>query len=132
MFARIKNKLFTLLILLPGIMFLVTGLRWLVDPALAASVVMMPLLVDGVGLSSQIGDIGGLFLAMGLMILFALTSGNGEWLKPVALLLTCIAFYRLVAFFVHAADLVPQMIVIELGLAAWLYFAAGKLIKKVR
>jgi len=132
MLASLKRKVFTLFILLPGTMFLVNGLTWLVDPDLAAANVMMPLLDDGVGLSTQISNTGGLFLAMGLMILYALSSRNGQWLKSVALLLVCIAFYRSVAFLVHDADLLLQMIMIELVLAAWLYIASTRLAAKVR
>jgi len=59
-------------------MFLVTGLRWLVDPALGASVVDDAPVMDCVGLSSHNWvDIGGLFWPWALMILFALT--NGTW-----------------------------------------------------
>lgn len=49
------NKVLKILVLLPAILFLVTGLRWLVAPAGVAP--MFGLTLDqGVGLSSQVGD----------------------------------------------------------------------------
>ena len=127
---KISNLVFKLFVVLPGLAFLFNGLNWLVEPQVAAGSMMMPLLNDGAGLSSQIGDIGGLFLAMGLMILTAITTSNGQWLRPVVLLLLCIAFYRLVAFIAHDAALLRQMIMLELLLALWLHFAANKLSPK--
>ena len=40
------NKVLRVIVALPGILFVVTGLRWLVDPASAAAKFGMPLNVD--------------------------------------------------------------------------------------
>ena len=57
------NKILKILVLLPAILFLVTGLRWLVAPAGVAP--MFGLTLDeGVGLSSQVGDMSAFFLTL--------------------------------------------------------------------
>lgn len=55
------NKILKVLILLPAILFLVVGLRWLVDPAGVAPSFGLSL-SQGLGLSSQVGDMAGFFL----------------------------------------------------------------------
>ena len=57
------NKILSVVVLLAAIMFLVTGLRWLVAPA--GIVPMFGLtLAEGVGLSSQVGDMSAFFLTL--------------------------------------------------------------------
>ena len=65
------KKILSVLLVLPAIAFIVTGLRFATAPADAAKGLAMPLL-DGAARSSQIGDVDALFLGMGLMILTAL------------------------------------------------------------
>jgi len=117
-----RLMLYTFLIL-PGIFFLFTGFQWLVAPESAAAALMMPLL-SGAGLGSQIGDIGGLFLGMGLLVMGAVTTRKGDWLFSVALVLSCIAVYRVLAFSLHAATLSIQSLVFEMVLAIWLFIAS--------
>lgn len=125
-FDKFVGFIFNLFLVLPGIYFLFTGFQWMVVPENASSTMMMPLL-SGAGLSSQIGDIGGLFLAMGLLVMIAVTTRKGEYLLSVALLLTCIGTYRLLAFTLHGATLMVQMVVFEIVLAVWFYIASRKL-----
>ena len=73
------SKVLRVLIALPGIFFVVMGLRWLVDPAGAAAELGMGLL-DGVGRSTQIGDMAAFFLALGTMILVGLITSQPRWL----------------------------------------------------
>jgi hypothetical protein len=120
---KIGEYLLNIFLILPGIFFLFTGFQWLVAPESAASALMMPLLVGG-GLGSQIGDIGGLFLGMGLLVMGAVTTRKSDWLFAVALLLSCIAVYRVLAFSLHDATLSMQSIVIEIVLAIWFFIAS--------
>jgi hypothetical protein len=120
---RIGRLLLNIFLILPGIFFLFTGFQWLVAPESAASALMMPLL-SGAGLGSQIGDIGGLFLGMGLLVLGAVTTRKGDWLLAVALLLSCIAVYRVLAFSLHDATLSMQSLVFEMVLAIWFFIAS--------
>ena len=123
---KIGRLLLNIFLILPGIFFLFTGFQWLVAPESAASALMMPLL-SGAGLGSQIGDIGGLFLGMGLLVMGAVTTRKGEWPFAVAVLLSCIAVYRVLAFSLHDATLSMQSAVFELVLAVWFFFASTKL-----
>jgi len=54
------NRLLKVLVVLPAILFLVTGLRWLVAPAGVAPQFGLTL-EQGVGLSSQVGDLSAFF-----------------------------------------------------------------------
>jgi hypothetical protein len=125
----IKRTIFNIFLILPGIIFLVIGFRWLIVPEDAAYALMMPLL-SGAGLNSQIGDIGGLFLGMGLLIMAAVTKGKAELVFSVSILLFCIATYRLLSFSLHDATLVLEMFVVEFVLGIWFLVASRKLGKK--
>jgi hypothetical protein len=127
MSATIKNRIVgivvTVLLVLPAVFFLFTGFRWLVAPDDAAGALLMPLLT-GSGLGSQIGDIGGMFLALGLIVLGAVVTQKGDWLMPVSIVLGCIVLYRLLAFALYGAPLAFQMILFELVLSIWFGFAS--------
>ena len=58
------NKVIRVIVALSGILFVIIGFRWLVDPARVAKSLGMPLL-EGLGRSSQIGDFGAFFTAGG-------------------------------------------------------------------
>lgn len=123
---KLRSILFTAFLILPGVFFLFTGFQWLVAPDAAAAALMMPLL-DGAGLSSQMSDIGGLFLGMGLAVMGAVVTHKGDWLMPVSIILACIGIFRLLAFSLHDATLIPQMLVIEIVLSVWFGIASQKL-----
>ena len=120
------NKVLRVLIVLFALLFLVLGLRWLVDPAGAAAELGMTLM-DGVGRSSQIGDVGGLFISGGLMMLYALVSGNRVWFYAPALVMAIVAVLRVLAWLVQGAALAPDMIAVEVVVTALLLFAAPRL-----
>lgn len=124
---KLRPIIFTAFLILPGGFFLFTGYQWLVSPETAADALMMPLL-DGAGRSSQMSDIGGLFLGMGLVIMGAVVTRKGDWLMPVSIILACIGIFRLLAFALHDATLIPQMVVIEIVLSVWFGLASRKLL----
>ena len=126
MVMQLRSIVFTAFLILPGIFFLFTGFQWLASPETAADALMMPLL-DGAGRSSQMSDIGGLFLGMGLVVMSAVVTRKGDWLMPVSIILACIAVFRLLAFALHDATLIPQMVVIEIVLSVWFAIASQKL-----
>ncbi len=126
MATRLRPIIFTVFLILPAVFFLFTGFQWLVSPETAADALMMPLL-DGAGRSSQMGDIGGLFLGMGLVVMSVVVTRKGDWLMPVSIILACIGVFRLLAFALHDATLIPQMVVIELVLSVWFAIASQKL-----
>ena len=122
------NKILGLLVLLPATLFVVTGLRWLVDPAGVAPEFGL-VLGEGLGLSSQVGDMSGFFLTLGVCMLVALVSGRRAWYYPPALLLLLTAVGRVIAWLLHDAALAPQ-IAVEVLVAVILLVAARRLARE--
>ncbi|MDG1944055.1 MAG: hypothetical protein P8J17_07340 [Halioglobus sp.] len=120
------KTLLRILIALPAILFLVTGLRWSLDPSSAAAALGMSLM-DGVGRSSQIGDVGALFLSMGIMMLVALITSRRSWFHAPALMLVLVAILRVIAWLAHDAALALDMIMVELVVAGLLLLASSRL-----
>lgn len=119
------NKLLSLFVLLPAILFVVTGLRWLVDPAGVAPEFGL-VLGEGLGLSSQVGDMSGFFLTLGICMLAGLVSGRRTWYYPAVLLLLLTAVGRVIAWLLHDAALAPQ-IGVEVLVAVILLVASRRL-----
>lgn len=117
------RRLLALIVILPGLLFIVLGLRWLVDPAGAAPTLGLTL-ETGFGLSTQVGDLSAFFLVTGLSILIAVVTRTRSWFYPPAMLLLIAATGRLVAWLVHDAAFAPQAIVVELVIAALLLLAS--------
>ncbi len=117
------RRLFTLLVVLPGLLFIVLGLRWLVDPAGVAPTLGLTL-ETGLGLSSQVADLSAFFLVAGLSILIAVVTRSRTWFYPPVMLLLIAATGRLVAWLVHGAAFALQMIVFEVAVAALLLIAS--------
>ncbi len=115
-----------ILVTLPAVLFVVMGLRWITDPTGAATALGMTLL-DGVGRSSQIGDVGALFLSMGMMMMLALITARRSWFYAPALMLALIAVLRLLAWLLHGAALALDAIIVEVVVASILLFAASRL-----
>jgi hypothetical protein len=123
------NKILRVITALPGILFVVTGVGWIVDPASAAAGVGMPLL-EGVGRSTQIGDLGAFFLTMGLLILIGVTTLKRVWFYPPMMLLSLAAALRIIAWLVHGAALAGSMIAVEIVVTALLYVSTIRLCEK--
>ena len=123
------NKVLKILVLLPAILFLVTGLRWLVAPAGVAP--MFGLTLDqGVGLSSQVGDMSAFFLTLATCLLIALISGRRSWYYPAIMLLSFTAIGRIVAWLVHDAALALDLIAPEVVVSIILLVASRRLSKE--
>ena len=75
------NTAIKLLVMLIGILFLVTGLRWLLAPAGVAPDFGLAL-GSGIGLSSQVGDMSAFFLTLGVCMLTGLTTQLSVWYYP--------------------------------------------------
>jgi hypothetical protein len=111
---------------LPGVLFAVQGLNWIFDPAAAALSLGMPLL-DGIGRSTQIGDLGAFFFAMSAMILVGVVKLEPRWLRAAAMLVGGAAVVRTLAWAFHDAAFATRFIVIEVVIAALLFFSASQL-----
>jgi hypothetical protein len=120
------NKVLKILVLLPAVLFLVTGLRWLVAPAGVAP--MFGLTLDqGVGLSSQVGDMSAFFLTLASCMLIALISGRRSWYYPAIMLLMFTAVGRVLAWLVHDATFALDLIAPEIIVSIILLVASRRL-----
>lgn len=113
-----------ILVTILSVLFIVNGVRWLVAPAGIAPTFGLEL-ADGIGLSSQIGDMAGFFLTLGTCALIGMISGQRLWFYPAIMLLGITATGRIIAFLVHDATLATQMIGIE-AIAALIFFVASR------
>ena len=84
-------------------------------------------LLDGIGRSTQIGDLATFFLALGMMILVGLITSQRRWFHVPALMLLGAAIFRVLAWLLHDAALAGQLIAVELVVACLLLFAASRL-----
>ena len=123
------NKILRVVTVLPGILFVVTGVGWIVDPASAAARLGMPLL-EGVGRSTQIGDMGAFFVTMGLLILVGVTTLKRVWFYPPMMLLGLAVSFRIIAWLVHGAALAGSMIAVEIVITVLLYVTTVRLCEK--
>ncbi|MEL6245527.1 MAG: hypothetical protein AAFQ21_13680 [Pseudomonadota bacterium] len=111
---------------LPAFAFVLLGLSWWVVPDVASAQLGMTLL-GGVGLSSQIGDVGSFFLTLGTCILIGIFTNNRFWLYPAIMLLTLATLGRLLAWAIHDAALATQMIAVEWVVLVVLFFLSRRL-----
>ena len=100
-------------LLLPGVLFVVMGVRWLVMPTDMSSALGF-ILADGIGRSSQVGDFAAFFLTAGVCILMGIVSGKRYWFYPPAMLLLLAATGRVLAWALHDAAFTADMILFEL------------------
>ena len=118
------NNLVRGITVLPGVLFGVMAIRWLADPADAADALGMELMT-GVGLSSQMGDVGGFFLGGATMCLVGVITLNKTWLQGAALLALSAALYRIVGALVYGAEFATAPILVEIAMTGWLLYAAS-------
>ena len=124
------NTAIKLLVLLFGILFLVTGLRWLLAPAGIAPDFGLAL-GSGIGLSSQVGDMSAFFLTLGVCMLTGLTTQRSVWYYPPIMLLSLTAVGRVLAWLIHDAALATQLIAPEVIVSLVLLFASRRLPSRV-
>ena len=112
-----------ILVLVPGVLFLVTGLRWLLAPAAVAPEFGL-VLGSGIGLSSQVGDMSAFFLTLAVCILMGLTTQRSIWYYPPIILLSLTAIGRTLAWLLHDAALATDLIGPEMVVALILFLAS--------
>ena len=111
-----------ILILLPTLLFLLIGLRWLIEPAAVAPEFGFDL-GQGLGRSSQVADIASFFLTGSLCGIVALITQNRTWLVPTMMLCMFAALGRTLAWLVHDASFATAQIAIELIITSMLLIA---------
>jgi hypothetical protein len=125
------NKVLRFLVVLFAVLFITMGLRWLVNPGSIAPDFGF-LLADGVGLSSQVGDMSAYFLTLGVCMLTALVSGQRTWYYPPVILLLLTASGRTLAWLIHDAAFAVDKIAAEIIVALLLLAASRRLAEKTR
>lgn len=120
------NKILSIVVALTAVLFASIGLRWLVAPEGVAAEFGMTLM-QGLGLSSQIGDLGAFFLSLSIFILLAMTSGRRMWYYPAIILLGLTAIMRVMAWLFHGASFAVDMIAVEIIVCAILYLGSTRL-----
>ncbi len=114
-----------LITLIPAIVFLIIGIGWVLTPESVAPNFGMTVFT-GLGLSSQIGDLGSYFISIALMIIYAVKTNNVNWLYPPILLLLLTALFRTLATLIHGAPFAIDMIASEIIFSGILYSAIYK------
>ncbi len=112
-----------ILVAVPMLFFTSVGIRWAVDPSGTAEMLGMPLL-SGLGLSTQIGDLGSFFLSVGLMSLIGLISQQAAWFYSAAMLLLIAAFYRVIAWAMYGAVFATEQLAVEVIVSTLFIVAA--------
>ena len=120
------NKIITTLVVLAAILFIVNGLRWLVDPAGIVDMFGLEL-ASGVGLSSQVGDMSAFFLTLGICMLMGVVTAGHLWFYPAMILLGLTAVGRILAWLVHDAALATHLIAPEVIITVLLWVASRRL-----
>ena len=109
-----------------GAFFLLQGLNWLGNPAGAATALGMPLL-EGVGRSTQVGDISAFFLCLGGFALYGAYRSNAFWLRAAACLIGLPAVTRTLVWAFHDAPFPIAFIGVEAIASVVLFFAASRI-----
>jgi hypothetical protein len=120
------NKILRGILVLPALLFILLGLQWLADPAAAAKGLGMTLM-DGMGRSSQMGDVGSFFLMSGTMALIGVITLRREWFYAPAMLIAGAALFRIVAWLAHDAPFATASIIIEVVITSLLLFGASRI-----
>ena len=109
-----------------GILFFLNGLQWIISPANVAESLGMPLL-EGVGLSTQIGDLGSFFITVGAMTLIGTITTTRHWFYAPSMLLLVAALYRTLSTLLYGAPFVISAIVVEVSVGLFLIFAGSRI-----
>ena len=111
---------------LVGILFFLNGLQWIISPANVAESLGMPLL-EGVGLSTQIGDLGSFFITVGAMTLIGAITTTRHWFYAPSMLLLVAALYRTLSTILYGAPFVMSAILVEVVVGLFLIFVSSKI-----
>ena len=114
-----KGKFIKFLVLVPGLLMLNSAAMFVISPAAAVGDLGMPLL-EGIGLSTQLADIGAFFTFSAALIFYGVLNSKGEYLRITALLLGLAAILRVIAWGVNGAAFATELIVAEIVLVIWL------------
>lgn len=120
-----------ILAVVPGLPMLIIGLSLVLQPAVGLNAINMPLL-EGLALSTQLGDLTSFFLCSAAFIFMGAYHGAPRWLYAGAALIFVAALARFYAWLVHGAGLPPEPIAVEIISTIWLVACAVMLSKPVK
>ncbi len=109
-----------------GLVFICVGLAWQIAPAYASARLGLPF-PGGLGLSSQIANLGSCFITLGLCILIGLTRYERDWLHAAILLLGFAFAESLIAWLLHGATFALRMMTVEALIIALLVCVTNQL-----
>lgn len=107
---------------IPAIVFLIIGVFWVLQPGIMAENFGM-VLSSGLGLSSQIGDLGSYFVSSALMIFYGIYTNNTHWFYPPILIMLLTALFRTLSTLLHDAPFAADMIGSEILFSGILIYA---------
>jgi hypothetical protein len=107
---------------IPAVVFLIIGVFWVLQPGIMAENFGM-VLSSGLGLSSQIGDLGSYFVSSALMIFYGIYTNNTHWFYPPILIMLLTALFRTLSTFLHDAPFAADMIGSEILFSGILFYA---------
>lgn len=107
------NRVARIVVCLPGALLLANAFGWVINPALAAERLGMPIL-EGLALSTQVGNSGALFLSSAIMIFIGAWTERTAWLLAAAMAMAAAAIMRFIAYAAHEAEFASQFITVEL------------------
>ena len=119
------NKFLSAVTNLFGLIFLVNAIHWLLLPSEVAGQLGMPLL-EGEGLSTQIGDFASFFFVVGGFIILGAYTKNKHWFYAPIALLSVAAVSRTIAYLFHNAAFSMDKIAVELVVAFFLLFIVSR------
>ncbi|MFT4873029.1 MAG: hypothetical protein ACJARU_001204 [Congregibacter sp.] len=96
-----------------GLLYLSFGLAWLAAPSTIAAALGASLL-QGTGLTTQLGDSAAFFLCAGGFMLYGVFRRQPDYLMAGALMIGVVAPARLVAWQFHGAALTVEPMVVEI------------------
>ena len=107
---------------IPAVVFLIIGVFWVLQPGIMAENFGM-VLSSGLGLSSQIGDLGSYFVSSALLIFYGIYTNNTHWFYPPILIMLLTALFRTLSTYLHDAPFAADMIGSEILFSGILFYA---------
>ena len=125
------NRVARIVVCIPGALLLANAFGWVINPALAAERLGMPIL-DELALSTQVGNSGALFLSSAIMIFIGAWTQRTTWLMAAALAMTATAIMRFIAYAAHGAEFASEFITVEILITAVLVAVSWHLNREVQ
>ena len=119
----VKPWIIRIIAALPGVILLNNAVAFILTPQTVVESLGMSYL-DGLGRSTQIGDMGSFFACSSLFIIYGAFRDKPQWLMAGAYLLIAAAAYRLMATLLHGADFAQTFIGVEIVIFTWLVVAS--------